>query len=98
MHQYVGKTVDEFRLRWNSYKMNNRNFLNGQTLMQQHLLEHFASEGHCSLLEDVTIYPSISLSIYLSIYIYIYICYIYNIYIIYILYMYHLYYIYTYIY
>ena len=55
MHQYVGKTVDEFRLRWNSYKMNNRNFLKGQTLMQQHLLEHFASEGHCSLLEDVTI-------------------------------------------
>ena len=55
MHQYVGKAVDEFRLRWNSYKMNNRNFLKGQTLMQQHLLEHFASEGHCSLLEDVTI-------------------------------------------
>ena len=55
MHRYVGKTVDEFRLRWNSHKMNNRNFLKGQTLMQQHLLEHFASEGHCSLLEDVTI-------------------------------------------
>ena len=55
MLQYVGKTVGEFRLRWNNYKMNDRNFLKGQTCMQQHLYEHFASEGHCSFLEDVTI-------------------------------------------
>ena len=55
MLQCVGKTVDEFRLRWNNYKMNDRNFLKGQTCMQQHLYEHFASEGHCSFLEDVTI-------------------------------------------
>ena len=55
MLQYVGKTVNEFRLRWNNYKMNGRNFLEGQTCMQQHLFEHLASEGHCSFLEDVTI-------------------------------------------
>ena len=52
--QYVGKTVNEFRLRWNNYKINNRNFLKGQTCMQQHLYEHFASEGYCSFFKDVT--------------------------------------------
>ena len=53
--QYLGKTVDEFWLRWNNYKMNGRNLLNSQTCMQQHLYEHFASEGNCSFLENVTI-------------------------------------------
>ena len=55
MLQYVGKTVDEFQRRWNNYNMNDRNFLKDQTCMQQHLFEHFAREGHCSFLEDVTI-------------------------------------------
>ena len=55
MLPYVGKTVDEFWIRWNNYKMNNRNFLKGQICMQQHLFENFANEGHCSFLEDVTI-------------------------------------------
>ena len=55
MLQYVGETVDEFRPKWNSYKMSDSNFLKGQTCTQQHLFEHFASEGHCSFLEYVTI-------------------------------------------
>ena len=55
MFQYVGKTVDKFRLRWNNYKTNHRNILKGETCMPQHLFEYFASEGHCSYLEDVTI-------------------------------------------
>ena len=55
MLQYVGKTVDKFWLRWKNYKMNDRNFLKGQTCMQQHLFEHFTSECHCSFLEHVTI-------------------------------------------
>ena len=55
MLQYVEKTVDEFRLRWNNYKVNDRHFLKGQTCTQQHLFEHFASEGHCSFLGDVII-------------------------------------------
>ena len=55
MLQYAGKTVNEFRFRWNNYKMNDRNALKDQTCMQRHLFEHFTSEGHCSFLEDVTI-------------------------------------------
>ena len=55
MLQCAGKTVDEFWLRWNNYKMNDGNFLKSETCMQQHLYEHFANEGHCSFLEDVTI-------------------------------------------
>ena len=37
--------------------MNDRNLqeMTAPTCMQQHLFEHFASEGHCSFLEDVTI-------------------------------------------
>ena len=55
MRQYVGKTVDEFQLRWNNYKMNDTNFLKSQTCMQQYLFEHFAGEGRYSFLEDITI-------------------------------------------
>ena len=55
MLQYVGKIVDECQLRWNNYKMNDRNFLKGQTCLQQYLLENFASEVHCSFFEDITI-------------------------------------------
>ena len=55
MFQYVGKTVDEFRFRWNNYKMNVRNIFKAQTCMEQHLFGHFASECHCNFLEDVTI-------------------------------------------
>ena len=35
--------------------MNDRNFLKGQTCMQQHLFEHFAREGQYSSLKGVTI-------------------------------------------
>ena len=36
--------------------MNARNFVKGQTCMQQHLFELFANEaGHCIFLEDVTV-------------------------------------------
>ena len=55
MLYYAGKTVDEFRLTRNNYQMNSRNFLKCQTYMRQDLYEHFANEGHCSFLEDVTI-------------------------------------------
>ena len=55
MLQYAGKSVDEFWFRWSNCKMKDRNFVKGQTCMQQHLLEHFANEGRCSFLQDVTI-------------------------------------------
>ena len=53
--QYVDKTCDSFRFRWNSYKDNNRKFLRDQSCMQQHIYEHFSSEGHCSFLDEVSI-------------------------------------------
>ena len=53
--QYVGKTVDDFRLRWNNYKDNNRKYLRKESCMQQHLFEHFSREGHNSFLDDVSI-------------------------------------------
>ena len=53
--QYIGKTVDHFRLRWNNYKHNNRKYLRKESCMQQHFFEHFSSEGHNSFLDDVSI-------------------------------------------
>ena len=53
--QYVGQTVDEFRNRWNNYKSNDRRFLNEQFCFQEHIFEHFNSEGHSRFLENVSI-------------------------------------------
>ena len=53
--QYVGKTVDDFRLRWNNYKDNNRKYLRKEACMQQLLLEHFSSKDPSGFLEDVSI-------------------------------------------
>ena len=44
--QYVGETTDAFRLKWNNYKDNDRKFQRNESCMQQHLYEHFYSEGH----------------------------------------------------
>ena len=53
--QYVGKTVDNFRLRWNNYKNNNWKYLRKESCTQQHLFEDFSSKGHNSFLDDVSI-------------------------------------------
>ena len=53
--QYVGKTVDDFRLRWNNYKDNNRKYLRKEACMQQHFFEHFSSKDHSGFLDDVSI-------------------------------------------
>ena len=53
--KYVGKTFDAFRLRWNNYEVNNRKYLRKETRMQQHLFEHFSSEGHSGFLDDISI-------------------------------------------
>ena len=53
--QYVGKTVDELRYRWNNYKNNSRNYGCNQPSMQRHLYEHYSSTGHCGFLEHVSI-------------------------------------------
>ena len=52
---YIGQTVDEFRLRWNNYKSNNRKHQRLEPCMQEHLFEHFNEEGHHGFLEDVSI-------------------------------------------
>ena len=53
--QYVGKTVDDFRLRWNNYKDNNRKYLRKEACMQQHFFEHFSSKDHSGFLDGVSI-------------------------------------------
>ena len=53
--QYTGETTDQFRLRWNNYKSNDRKFKRGEPSMQEHLFEHFYSDGHNGFLEDVAI-------------------------------------------
>ena len=50
--QYTGETTDQFRLIWNNYKSNDRKFKRGEPCMQEHLYEHFYSDGHNSFLED----------------------------------------------
>ena len=47
--------MDVFRLRWNIYKDNDRNFQRNESCMQLHLYEHFYSEGHNGFLGSVSI-------------------------------------------
>ena len=44
--QYVGEATDEFRLRLNNYKSNDRKNARNETCMQEDLFEHFKSEDH----------------------------------------------------
>ena len=53
--QYVGETTDEFRLRWNNYKSNDRKNAWNEACTQEHLFEHFKSEGHSGFLGNVSI-------------------------------------------
>ena len=49
--RYVGKTVDEFRRRWNNYKSNDRKFQILEPCMQEHLFSHFSMAGHKKITE-----------------------------------------------
>ena len=53
--QYNGETVDNFRLRWNNYKSNDRRSQRGESCMQEHLFRYFYSEGHEGFLKDVSV-------------------------------------------
>ena len=53
--QYVGETIDEYPLRWNSYKSNDWKNARNETCMQGNLFEHFKSESHSGLLGNVSI-------------------------------------------
>ena len=52
--QYVGQTVDIFHSRRNNYKSNGRKYLVGDPCMQEHISEHFNSEGHTGFLDNVS--------------------------------------------
>ena len=44
--KYVGETSDEFRLRWNNHKINDRKNVRTQAYMQEYFFEQFKPEGH----------------------------------------------------
>ena len=43
---YTGQTTDNFRGRWNNYKLKSKSFKRGEKCMQEHFYKHFESEGH----------------------------------------------------
>ena len=47
--QYVGKTTDEFRFRWNKYKRNNRENARNEACTQKDLFEHIGCLGKASI-------------------------------------------------
>ena len=53
--QYVGSTTDEFRLRSNNYKENNRKAKGGEKHMQPLVFEHNSSNDHNGFLEHCSI-------------------------------------------
>ena len=53
--QCVGETTDEFRLRQNIYKSNNRKNARNEECTQEHLFEHFKSEGYSGFPGNVSI-------------------------------------------
>ena len=55
LKQYVGSTTDCSRYRWNNYKCNDRKNARGKACLQEHLFEHFNSEGHNGFLHDVSV-------------------------------------------
>ena len=55
LKQYVGQTVEDFRLRWNNYKSKDRKYQKIESCMQQHLFEHCNSEEHHCFLDEISI-------------------------------------------
>ena len=49
--QYVRETTNDFRLRWNNYKINDRKNARNEAYMQEHFFEHFKRKGHSGSLE-----------------------------------------------
>ena len=50
--EYVGLTVDRFRLRWNNYKCSQRIASEDGTPKQNYFHQYFLRENHRGLLED----------------------------------------------
>ena len=55
LKQYVGSTTDCFKYRWNNYNCNDQKYARGEVYLQEHLFEHFNSEGHIGFLYDVSV-------------------------------------------
>ena len=58
LKQYVGQTVEDFRLRWNNYKSKDRKYQKLELklpYMQEHLFEHFNREGHHCFSDEISI-------------------------------------------
>ena len=53
--QYVGSTIDKFRLRWNNYKENYQRAKKGEEYMQPLVFDHFSSNDPNGFLEDCSI-------------------------------------------
>ena len=53
--QYFGLTTDKFRYRWNNYKNCQRKAERGENDAPKYLHDHFLSEGHDGLLNNVDI-------------------------------------------
>ena len=53
--RYTGETTNQFRLRWNNYKSNDRKLKRGHPYMKYHQYDHFYSDGHNGFLQDVAI-------------------------------------------
>ena len=53
--QYVRSTTDKFRYRWNNYQNCQRKAERGEDHMQKYLHDHFLSEDHDVLLNNVEI-------------------------------------------
>ena len=50
---YVGRTTNCFRYCWNNYKCSDRKYARGEACLQEHLFEHFNSEGQNGFLHEV---------------------------------------------
>ena len=54
--EHVGSTTDRLRFWWNNYKSFQRKAERGEDSAQKYLHEHFLSEGHNGLINDVEIW------------------------------------------
>ena len=53
--QYVGSTTDKFRYQWNNYRNSQRKAETGADHMQKYLHDHFISQDHDGLLNNVEV-------------------------------------------
>ena len=56
---FVGETTREFRLRWNNYKCNDREYTTNEDSFQEHLFRHVHSGEHTVFPENVKIIEKI---------------------------------------